>query len=92
MRAGPARAKLIEGSSTLSAAMRIELDDPTAVSDLLAFLRRKPHVVADRVGERELEVSLLGSRNRASRRLELELLVQVWHAASGHSAQIVSIG
>jgi hypothetical protein len=72
--------------------MRIELDDPTAVPDLLDFLRRRPHVVADQVGERVLEVSLLGSRNLAGRRLELELLVQVWRAASGQRAQIVAIG
>ena len=72
--------------------MRIELDDPTAVPDLLDFLRRRAHVVADQIGERELEVSLLGSRNTAGRRLELELLVQVWRATSGLDAQIVAIG
>jgi hypothetical protein len=72
--------------------MRIELDDPTAVSDLLTFLRRRPHVVAAQVGTHELEVSLLGSRNSAGRRLKLELLVQVWQAASGANPKIVAIG
>jgi hypothetical protein len=72
--------------------MRIELDDPTAVTDLLDFLRLRPHVVAEQVGERELEVSLLGSRHSAGRRLELELLVQVWRASTGRRAQIVAIG
>ena len=71
MRAAPPLVIMRLGGAALTAAMRIELDDPTAVPDLLDFLRRRPHVVAEQVGERELEVSLLGSRHSAGRRLEL---------------------
>jgi hypothetical protein len=63
--------------------MRIEVDDPALVPDLLAFLREHPYVIAEQVGPRELEVSQLGSGNAAARRLELDLLLQAWRAARG---------
>ena len=63
--------------------MRIEVDDPALVPDLLAFLRERPYVIAEQVGPRELEVSQLGSGNAEARRLELDLLLQAWRAARG---------
>ena len=39
------------------------------------------HVIADQVGPNEIEVSLLGSMNTAKRRLELDLMLQLWRAA-----------
>jgi hypothetical protein len=71
--------------------MRIEIEDPTVLPDLLEYLRAHAHVVADRVGPRELEVSLLGSRNSSARRLELELLVQAWHAARGRATRVTPL-
>ncbi len=61
--------------------MRVHVDDPELVPSLLSFLRRRVHVVADRVGEHEVLVSQLGSLNEAAQRMELDLMLQVWRAA-----------
>lgn len=61
--------------------MKIQLSDPQLVPSLLAFLRGHVHVVAEHVGPQEVEVSLLGSKNTAERRLELDLLLQIWRAS-----------
>jgi hypothetical protein len=60
--------------------MRIQISDPNLVPSLLAFLREHVHVTADRVGVNEIEVSQLGSMHAAGRRLELDLMLQVWRA------------
>lgn len=60
--------------------MQIHLSDSTLVPDLLAFLRERVHVIADQVGPNAIEVSMLGSMNSAKRRLELDLMLQLWHA------------
>lgn len=61
--------------------MRIQLSDTQLVPSLLAFLRDHVHVTADQVGVEEIEVSQLGSLHAAGRRLELDLLLQVWRAS-----------
>ncbi len=61
--------------------MRIEVNDPELVPSLLAFLRERVHLNADRLGPVEVEVSQLGSMNRDARRVELDLLLQVWRAS-----------
>jgi len=61
--------------------MRVQLSDPHLVPSLLAFLREHVHVDAAHVGPQEIEVSQLGSLNAAGRRLELDLLLQVWGAS-----------
>jgi len=61
--------------------MQIHVSDPTLVPSLLAFLRERVHVIADQVGPNEVEVSLLGSMNRPKRRLELDLMLQLWRTA-----------
>lgn len=58
--------------------MRIQVSDPHLVESLLAFLREQVHVAADHSGTQEIEVSQLGSLNADGRRLELDLLLQVW--------------
>jgi len=63
------------------AAMRIHVDDPQLVPSLLSFLRGRVHVTAEQVGENEVEVSQLGSMNAAGRRIELDLLLQIWRAS-----------
>ncbi len=64
--------------------MRIHLSDPQLAPNLLAFLRERVHVVAEQVGIQEVEVSQLGSLNAVERRLELDLLLQVWCASHAH--------
>jgi hypothetical protein len=63
--------------------MRIELNDPQLVPSLLTFLREQAHVTAGRVAPREIEVSQLGSLHAAGRRLELDLLLEVWRRSHG---------
>jgi hypothetical protein len=40
------------------------------------------HVNAEQVGPREVEISQLGSMNARGRRLELDLMHQVWRASN----------
>jgi hypothetical protein len=61
--------------------MRIHVSDPECVPSLLAFLRERVHAVAEQVALDEVEVSLLGSKSAPERRLELDLLLQVWRAS-----------
>jgi hypothetical protein len=61
--------------------MRIEITDPELVPSLLAFLRERVHLNADQVGPTEVEVSQLGSMNLEARRVELDLLLQVWRTS-----------
>ena len=61
--------------------MRIHLSDRQLAPSLLAFLREHVHVTAARVGPQELEVSQLGSLDAAGRRIELDLLLQVWRTS-----------
>jgi len=60
--------------------MRIQISDPDLVPSLLAYLREHAHVTADQVGINEIEVSQLGSMHATGRRLELDLMLQVWRA------------
>jgi len=48
-------------------------------------------VVAERVGAHEVEVSQLGSENASGRRLELDLILQVWRASPEHADTRVEI-
>lgn len=59
----------------------IHVSDPSLVPDLLEYLTREPDVIAARVGEDEIEVSLLGSRRQPWNRMELTLRVRAWQAA-----------
>ena len=61
--------------------MRIHTSDPKLVPSLLAFLRERAHVVAEQIGRHEIEVSQLGSMSASERRLELDLMLQVWRAS-----------
>ena len=61
--------------------MRVSISDPELVQDLLSFLRARVHVTAAQVGVREIEISQLGSMNADARRLELDLMLEVWRAS-----------
>jgi hypothetical protein len=65
--------------------MRVSVNDPELVPSLLAFLRAHVHVTVEQVGPCEVEVSQLGSMNADARRLELDLLLQVWRASHEHA-------
>jgi hypothetical protein len=59
----------------------IYVSDPLAVPDLLESLTQRPDVIAERVGEHEIAVSLLGSRRAPWNRMELTLRLRTWQAA-----------
>ena len=61
--------------------MRIRLTDPAQAPSLIEFLRGTVNCVADRVGEREVEVSLLGSYDEETHDLAVALLIRAWEAA-----------
>lgn len=61
--------------------MRISVNDPELVPSLLEFLRTRVHLTAEQIGYTEVEVSQLGSMNADARRLELDLLLQLWRAS-----------
>ena len=65
--------------------MQIHVKDPDLVPSLLGFLRERVHVIADQVGPNEIEVSLLGSMNTVKRRLELDLMLQLWRVSNEHA-------
>lgn len=61
--------------------MRIRLNDPELVPDLLGFLSGSANCVVERVGDREVEVSLLGSYQLEMHNLTVDLLVRAWEAS-----------
>jgi hypothetical protein len=65
--------------------MRISVSEPELVPSLLSFLRERVHVTAEQVGVNEIEISQLGSMNAEARRLELDLLLQLWRASHEHA-------
>jgi hypothetical protein len=65
--------------------MRISVSEPELVPSLLSFLRERVHVTAEQVGVNEIEISQLGSMNAEARRLELDLLLQLWSASHEHA-------
>ena len=69
--------------------MQIHVSDPDLVPSLLGFLRERVHVIADEVGSNEIEVSLLGSMSTEKRRLELDLMLQLWRASNEHAEAMI---
>ena len=61
--------------------MRIRLSDPAHLDDLIETLASEPDAVIGRVGENEVEVSLLGSYADDAMRMELYLRLRAWEAA-----------
>jgi hypothetical protein len=60
--------------------MRLRLSDPHLVPDLLQFLQLRLEVVAERISENEVELSLIGSYNREAERMTIDLLLRAWEA------------
>jgi hypothetical protein len=61
--------------------MRVRVSDPALVPELLEFLQSSGDVVARRLGDDEVEVSLLGSYGLDAMRMELYLRIRAWEAA-----------
>jgi hypothetical protein len=61
--------------------VRVRIDDPARLPDLVEFLTKRADVVVSEVTASELEVSIIGSYGGDAMRMELELLLGVWRAA-----------
>jgi hypothetical protein len=61
--------------------VRIRLTDPAQAPSLIEFLRGTVNCVAERVGEEDVEVSLLGSYDEETHDLAVALLIRAWEAA-----------
>jgi hypothetical protein len=68
--------------------VNVYISDPSTIPDLLDWLAQRPDVIAERVSEHEVEVSLLGSRQAPWNAMELELRLRAWEAARGASFEI----
>jgi len=71
--------------------MRIRVDNPALISDLVEFLQASPDVVVEVVGENEAEVSLVGSYRVDMMRMELFLRVRAWEAAQSARGALVEL-
>jgi hypothetical protein len=60
--------------------MRVRIDDPELLPDLVTALTARLDAVVETVGERELEVGLLGSRTQPHARIELQRRLRRWTA------------
>jgi hypothetical protein len=66
--------------------MRIQLSDPAYTEDLTDFLAGEGCLV-ERVGEDEVEASVLGSLHHDRLELELGLLLVAWEAGHTNDAR-----
>ena len=58
--------------------MRVRVEDPALLPDLMADLLRRVDAVVTQTGDQELEVSLLGSRAMDPELVELRKRVRAW--------------
>jgi hypothetical protein len=73
---------------SLETHMRLRLSNPALVPELLEFLESRVDLVAKRVSENELELSLLGSYHHEEERMTVELLVRAWESAHDPRASV----
>lgn len=59
---------------------RVRVSDPTLVEDLLDFLSRAPDCLVERVGEREVEASIVSSLRVERLRDQLVAYLRRWEA------------
>jgi hypothetical protein len=64
--------------------MRIRINDPELLPDLVTELTARVDVIATRVGPCDVEVSLLGSRTAPYHRRELERRLEQWRLQNPH--------
>jgi hypothetical protein len=71
--------------------MRVRVNDPALLPDLLEYLGSSPDIFADAVSEDEVEISLLGSFALEAMRMEIYLRIRAWEAAARTRAQSVEL-
>jgi hypothetical protein len=60
--------------------MRIMIDQPDLLPDLVGFLEQRGDTVVRQVDDTALEVNLLGSMSDDAMRIELDLRIGIWRA------------
>lgn len=73
--------------------MRIRVSDAAVADELIEFLESRVDAIVERLNNRELQVSLLGSYNRDAMRMELYLRIRAWESArraAGAQVEITS--
>lgn len=63
--------------------MRIRLNDPSLLPELVEFLQTRTDFVVTEVGDDEVEAMLLGSYATDALRMELYLRIRAWEVAHG---------
>ena len=63
--------------------MRIRLNDPSLLPELVEFLEARTDAVVTTIADDEVEVTLLGSFGGDAMRMELYLRIRAWEAARG---------
>lgn len=63
--------------------MRIRLDNPSLLPELVQFLETRTDAVVTEVADDAVEVTLLGSYALDAMRMELYLRIRAWEAARG---------
>jgi hypothetical protein len=57
---------------------RVRVNDPSLVEDLLDFLSRVPDCLAERIGEHEIEASIVSSLRVERLRAQLDDYLRAW--------------
>lgn len=68
--------------------MRIELDNPDLVDDLLAYLRQRIDTIASRTGPTTIEVAVLGSDRADGMEADLTRRLDAWEAQRAARARL----
>jgi len=72
--------------------MRVRVNDPALLPDLLEYLGSSPDIFADAVSEDEVEISLLGSFALEAMRMEIYLRIRAWEAARTRGQSVELLG
>lgn len=70
--------------------MRIRLDSPALVDDLVHALTERSDVVVDRLGECEVEAAIIGSYGDGGE-AELERIVRAWRQGRGGGGSVLRV-
>jgi hypothetical protein len=72
--------------------MRIRLNNPSLLPDLVAFLEGRFDAVVTELADDELEVNLMGSYGHEAMQMELYLRIRAWEAARGATGVAEIVG
>lgn len=62
--------------------MLVRVSDSDFTDELAEFLRSRPDTIVEKVGDDELEVSLVGSLDPSTMQMEIYLRVRTWESTA----------